>query len=133
MIPFLIIIVGGILIYLNLKAIRVNDNSFKSILKDKEENSSDINLEIIQLRKEIAESLLEVQQEIEEIKEAIRNNNNLKTDGVISEIDFTNIEKLGKTEAVEYLVNNGLTDEEICSKLAIGKGEVLLIKSLLKK
>lgn len=133
MIPFLIIIVGGILIYLNLKAIRVNDNSFKSILKEKEENSSDINLEIIQLRKEIAESLLEVQQEIEKIKEAIRNNNNLKTDGVISEIDFTNIEKLGKTEAVEYLVNNGLTDEEICSKLAIGKGEVLLIKSLLKK
>lgn len=65
---------------------------------------------------------------------------------VISEIDFSNkIEedkdfngkKVMKTQEdkvskVKKLIESGLNDDEICSELSIGKGEVLLIKSLLK-
>lgn len=134
MTPILIIILGCILVAINFKELRKNDVSFKEVLEYKEKNSTDKDLEIMQLRKEMAESLLEIQQEIEEIKKNISGSKDLiEKNGVISEINFKNVEKLGKIEAVEYLLEQGLTDDEICSKLSVGKGEVLLIKGLLKE
>ena len=148
--PVVLIIFGGVLILLSLKAKEIEKPTFKSILKDKEENATEINLEIIQLRKEMAESLLEIQQEIESIKLAINLSSNEKDEilyqqklenleaieekasGVISEINFDGINKLDKVSQVELLLKQNLTDDEICNKLSIGKGEILLIKSLLK-
>ena len=148
--PVVLIIFGGVLILLSLKAKEIEKPTFKSILKDREENATEINLEIIQLRKEMAESLLEIQQEIESIKLAINLSSNEKDEilyqqklenleaieekasGVISEINFDGINKLDKVSQVELLLKQNLTDDEICNKLSIGKGEILLIKSLLK-
>jgi len=67
-------------------------------------------------------------------------------ENVISEIDFSNKiqeskdfneKKVIKTQEdkfskVKKLIEIGLNDDEICSELSMGKGEVLLIKSLLK-
>lgn len=133
MVPFLIIIIGCALVYINLRTIGKDKKSFSTILKDKEENSTEQSLEIMQLRKEMAESLFELQQEIQELREKINENSKVKDEeGIVSEINFKNVENLNKMEAVEYLLINGLTDDEICSKLSIGKGEVLFIKGLLK-
>ena len=159
MLPLLIIIIGIILIFLNLKAIKKEDRSFEKILEREEvNNNKDYDLEILGIRKDMAETVLELQKEIEELKLSINslkksevkvdniinnhnyNENSLKTD-VVSEIDFSNkIEttkeetlKSEKQRKVKILLDKGLTDDEICEKLSIGKGEVLLIKSLLKK
>ncbi|WP_066892600.1 hypothetical protein [Clostridium nigeriense] len=159
MLPLLIIIIGIILIFLNLKAIKKEDRSFEKILEREEvNNNKDYDLEILGIRKDMAETVLELQKEIEDLKLSINslkknevkvdniinnhnyNKNSLKTD-VVSEIDFSNkIEttkeetlKSEKQRKVKILLDKGLTDDEICEKLSIGKGEVLLIKSLLKK
>lgn len=159
---FLLIIIGTLLILLNVKGIKKENNSFSSILKREESTTNrDYDVEIISIRKDLAESILDIQKEIEEIKESLLNIKNnretsinylekieeklkeddtiikgieSKSEGVISEINFMNkIEKIDKVDKVKRLVEDGLSDDEICEKMSIGKGEVLLIKGLFKK
>lgn len=159
MLPLLIIIIGIILIFLNLKAITKEDKSFEKILAREEvNNNKDYDIEILKIRTDMAETVLELQKEIEELKLAlnsikkieIQDDNIIKTNNkneinldkdIISEIDFSNKIESIKSESfqsekqrkVKLLLDKGLTDDEICEKLSIGKGEVLLIKSLLKR
>lgn len=55
------------------------------------------------------------------------------TDGIISEIDFSDKVDSNKTQSIKRLLKEGLTEEEICHKLSVSKGEVLLVKGLFKK
>lgn len=158
MIPFLLLVIGIALIIVNIKAINRKENSFQDVLKYKEENMSDVEMQIGQIRKDVAESLTEMQQEILELKkelqkdnindkeeakihkEIIVNDEDLKgedferkvlLDGdeeVINHIDYKD-----KAQRIKELLESGLTEDEICSKLSIGKGEVLLVKGLFKK
>lgn len=161
MLPILIILIGIMLVILNIKAIKKEDKSFNKILEREEvNNNKDYGLEIIAIRKDLAETVLDLQKEIEELKNSINNikNCNLIDDNknnitnfnendsdkvfkedVISEINFSNKSNLqdndlknNKLEKVKLLLENGLTDDEICEELSVGKGEVLLIKRLLK-
>lgn len=170
MLPILIILIGIILIILNIKAIKKENKSFDKILEREESNNDkDYDLEIIAIRKDLAETVLDLQKEIEELKISINNiksskiaddnkiniksfkkedsDNSFQKDhpinnfneDVISEINFSNNSsvsnnnlKSDKLEKVKLLLENGLTDDKICEELSIGKGEVLLIKSLLK-
>lgn len=162
MLPVLIMLIGIILIILNVKAIKKEDKSFENILNREEMNNNrDYDVEIISIRKDLAETVLDLQKEIEELKKSLNHIKNkkevddnkknidnykkedsehiLKEDiienDIVSEINFNNEEKLqnDKMESVKAFLENGLTDDEICEKLSIGKGEVLLIKSLLRK
>ncbi|MPL99960.1 hypothetical protein SDC9_46182 [bioreactor metagenome] len=162
MLPVLIMLIGIILIILNVKAIKKEDKSFENILNREEMNNNrDYDVEIISIRKDLAETVLDLQKEIEELKKSLNHIKNkkevddnkknidnykkedsehiLKEDiienDIVSEINFNNEEKLqnDKMESVKSFLENGLTDDEICEKLSIGKGEVLLIKSLLRK
>lgn len=161
MLPLIMIIIGVILIILNLKAIKKEDKSFEKVLAREEvNNNKDYDLEIIKIRKDIAETVLELQKEIEDLKLYVNSlkNNDVKVDNIIesnryienktnvekdiiSEIDFSNKIDTSKEEVlqsekqrkVKMFLDKELTDDEICEKLSIGKGEVLLIKSLLKK
>lgn len=172
----LLIIIGILLVLLNIKAINKDKNSFSSVLKREEETiNRDYDAHIISIRKDLAESILDIQKEMEEIKQSIvyistekestkkssvkveekkevddiinndviANNDileeatdfivKLKDNGVISDINFKNTKKkLSKVDEVKELVKDGLSDEEICEKMSIGKGEVLLIKGLFK-
>ena len=170
MLPILIILIGIILIILNIKAIKKENKSFDKILEREESNNDkDYDLEIIAIRKDLAETVLDLQKEIEELKISINNiksskiaddnkiniksfekedsDNSFQKDhpinnfneDVISERNFSNNSsvsnnnlKSDKLEKVKLLLENGLTDDKICEELSIGKGEVLLIKSLLK-
>lgn len=161
MLPIFIIVLGIILILLNFRAIKKEGKSFEKILEREENNTTrDYDVEIIGIRKDMAETVLDIQREIEDLKISINslkkshiesdnrnsvdnfeeNKISLKED-VISTIDFSN--KIGnsnevslqseKQKKVKVLLDKGLSDDEICEKLSIGKGEILLIKSLLRK
>ncbi|WP_291652283.1 hypothetical protein [Clostridium sp.] len=170
MLPILIILIGIMLIILNVKAIKKENKSFGKILEREESNNDkDYDLEIIAIRKDLAETVLDLQKEIEDLKISINNIKNSKivddnkiniasfkeedsensfkkdyntnnfNEDVISEINFSNKSNISdnnfksdKLKKVKMLLENGLTDDKICEELSIGKGEVLLIKSLLK-
>ncbi|MBD7909826.1 MULTISPECIES: hypothetical protein [Clostridium] len=148
--PIILIVIGIILIFLNYKAIKKGENSFGNVLKYKEEDVSDLEIKIGEVRKDMAESLLEIQQDILELKNSYKVDDNdsvkeidedkeeLKKDekayllgsdeGVIN-----NITEKSKTERIKELLEMGLSEDEICEKLSLGKGEVLLVRGLFKK
>ena len=182
MLPFIIIVIGVVLIVVNLKILNKkekSEESFTKILEREELNEDkDYGLEIISIRKDLAETVMDLQKEIDELRNYIKNINNedkildnkiedIYVDNrfennylnpskdVISEINFSRIKegsqniknnqdtkdsqdigekenRLDKTQKVKTLLEQGLSEEEICEELSIGRGEVLLIKNLLK-
>ncbi|WP_243109709.1 hypothetical protein [Clostridium sartagoforme] len=173
LIPVLILILGIILIVLNFKAIKKEDNSFEKILQREEVREKDYDLDIIEIRKSFAETVLELQKEIEDLKISINtiknsnkrddityneeklesntfiedykdklegektnlsNNLDIEINDNFSEKSKDNeVDENSKLNKVKELLDNGLNDDEICEELSIGKGEVLLIRSLLKR
>ena len=164
--PFIIIVIGLVLIIFNYRAIKREsnsfeiqdkDDSFRKVLNDNKNEMTDYKLELGLLRKNLGESLTELQEEILEIKtklQKIENNNDIMTvkkdsskeipvksqdntnKDVISEISILNnddIETSIKTNKIKEFLKVGLSEEEICKKLSISKGEVLLVKELFKK
>lgn len=152
--PIILITVGLILIYLNFKAIKKDENTFGNVLKYKKEDISDLELKIGEVRKDMAESLLEIQQEILELKNHSKVDDNKVEEKVDDakeedlediEIDekayllgkdegvINNITEKSKTERIRELLEMGFNEDEICEKLSLGKGEVLLVKGLFKK
>lgn len=155
----LLIILGLVLIVINYMPIKKKNNSFNNILENQDNISKDYDLELMAIRKDMAETVLDLQKEIQELRskiEGINNTNNtnnneissikdedntsnrieLKEDyeDVISDINFNNTphDKNTKANEIKQLLDKGYSDEEICTKLKIGKGEVLLIKGLYK-
>ena len=153
MIPFLLLVIGIALIIVNIKAINRKENSFQDVLKYKEENMSDVQMQIGQIRKDVAESLTEMQQEILELKKRLQKENindkeedKIHKESIVKDEDFdrkvlldgdeeviNQIDYKDKAQRIRELLESGLTEDEICSKLSIGKGEVLLVKGLFKK
>jgi TolA-binding protein len=154
--------IGIALIALNINKLKDDkQNSFLSVINEKEKDFSDINLDIAKIRKNIGESLTDLQLEIQDLRDQVsylkfkinelEKNKNIEEltnirynkiekkeknvirkeleDSVINEINFENKSKKDK---IKKLIEDGLTDEEICASLDIGKGEVLLIRGLLK-
>lgn len=156
--PFFLIIIGIILIVINIKALKKEDNSFENILRNKEEKIENYEVDIAQLRREFSETIIDLQREIYDLKAELTKFKNNKYDkelynsydDSLEEIleEKTNEEKrkilkdnneekindsklvADKVNSVHKLMEAGLNDEEICEKLGIGKGEVLLIKGL---
>lgn len=171
--PLILLIIGVVLIVYNYRAIRKenetkNENSnldisFKNVLQDNKEELDDYKMELGLLRKDIAESLTELQEEIFYIKKDVNglkengkifenNNEEIKEvehidykindsmildlkldDGIASEVDFSEEVDSDKTKSIRKLLSEGLTEEEICHELSVSKGEVLLVKGLFKK
>lgn len=71
-----LLIIGLVLIVLNIKSIKKEEKSFKQALNISEDNLGDFAVEVGTLRKEFAESILELQSEIEELKEKISKGEN---------------------------------------------------------
>ena len=74
---------------------------------------------------------------IEDIKENLEIDEELISNNLTSideEVDVINeIDNKNKTAVIRELISLGLNDEEICEKLSLGKGEVLLVRNLYKK
>ena len=151
MIAIVLLLFGIILIIVNIKAINKSKNSFENVLEYKVENMTELEEEIGQLRKDIAESLTDLQKDILDLRrrvDEIKVENNTEPEAKIESIQkisndieklldnqkdvVDNINKSSKTERVKELIAAGLSDDDICEKLSIGKGEVLLVRGLFK-
>lgn len=219
--PYLLVILGIVLIGLNIKSIiqsSKEDKTFNDVLKNAKENINDNDIALGEIRREFAETILELQKEIislkendkkfeEDYKEITNSNENLedasfnsinqhndlkdrelnsidnnkelekvKKENIkeeteidenvfVDENDHNNIEKAeinkldvekelifdnsdkiynknneqeyeplknDKNSKVNELLEKGFSIEEISEMLSIGKGEILLIKELLK-
>ncbi|WP_251860468.1 hypothetical protein [Clostridium sp. Marseille-Q2269] len=71
MVAFLLIVIGLILIFINVKAIKKEDGSFSSTLKGSMENIDEYKEEIGLIRKEFAETLIDIQKEMEYLKKEL--------------------------------------------------------------
>ncbi len=149
--PVILILIGFILIiysYISMKKAKnlyISDNekennSFQGILRESERDLSDYKFELGVLRKDIGESLNELQQEILEIKKALNLFN--EKDLINEDIDETKVhnsindnyyKESSKALNIQELLKDGLTDEEISEKLSVTKGEILLVKGLYKR
>ncbi|MTK11266.1 MAG: hypothetical protein F8N39_03995 [Clostridiaceae bacterium] len=63
-----LLLIGILLIALNINAIRKEKRTFSNVLEHSENSMKDYDLEIGKLRKEFAETVLELQREIEDLK-----------------------------------------------------------------
>lgn len=143
----LLIIIGICLIYINYRAIKKDKMSFKDVLDNKKDDISSVEVEVGNLRMDMADTFTELQKELLALKEEVEN---LKKEKNVensseekNEIKFllkeddnnviNEIRERSKTELIKELIELGATDEEICNKLSLGKGEVLLVRGLCKK
>lgn len=166
MITLILIVIGILLVVLNCKEI----SRGYGFLDTYEKASSDItntDMEIIQIRKEFAETILELQSEIEKINDKFNNLNMIQKEQTDPFLDIEQMEEIEfvseddneisngndnenhiesekilkngeeinniKINEVEKLIKEGMSIENICEELGIGKGEVLLIEKLYLK
>lgn len=149
--PAILILIGFIFIiysYISMKKAKnldlnnnkKEDNSFQGVLRDKERDLSDYKFELGILRKDIGESLNELQQEILDIKKTLNlfNEKDLVNEDrhdtqVHNSINENYYKESSKASNIRELLKDGLTDEEISEKLSVTKGEILLVKGLYKQ
>lgn len=70
MVAFLLIVIGIALIFINFKAVKKEKGSFGEALKGSMENIDEYKEEIGLIRKEFAETLIDVQKEMEYLKKS---------------------------------------------------------------
>lgn len=71
MITFLLLLTGILLIFINYRALKKDNTDFKQAFSSASKNIKDYDLEIAKLRSEYAENILEIQQEIEALKDEL--------------------------------------------------------------
>jgi len=145
MIIFLLTI-GIILIIYSVLGIKKEEKGFNNFLEGSFENAKDEKLEIGILRKEIAETLTEIQRdlvsmedeiaELKVFKESLKNvkesNSSLNINFDCKKDDNIKSNENRKLE-IKKLLEEGHSVEEISANFNIGKGEVLLIRDLYQK
>ncbi|MEW9093628.1 MAG: hypothetical protein AB2417_00990 [Clostridiaceae bacterium] len=151
-----LLIIGLFLITINVIAIKKEKKSFSKAMDNAQENINDYSIEILNLRREMAETILQLQMEIEDLKESI-NCKSTKIEDLEEEklIEDKNEEKLKersekkieekieenkveeknnvKIDEVKQLIDKGMDLDQVAQHLQIGKGELLLIKELYLK
>lgn len=128
----ILIVIGIVLIVFNVKAINNQKKSFDGILNDKQGNVKDYEIEITKLREEFSNTILELQKEIEQLKAKLKIND----DSTVSSDDSENTVKSSngvKVNEIKKLLDSGMSIDNICKELDMGKGEVLLVKELYVK
>lgn len=163
MIYILLIVIGIFLIISNKNSTieRANDEgSFANTMKIKDEEFTEYDMKLMAIRKDMAESILDLQGEIKDLRERLQEREHSKenlnedikiveldndinrdciNEDIISEINFNhrvlkeNHSNESKIEKIKVMIEEGKSNEEICSSLNIGKGEVLLIRGLYKQ
>lgn len=139
--PILLILIGfALIIYAGIsirkdKDISVKDQkiekSFNKAFDESKKNMSSDRLELGILRRDIGESLTELQMDIESIKKFINMPQYIEKKD--KKDDNKNSETMSKSEKIKRLIASGMNDDDICIRLGVDKGEVLLVRGLLKK
>ncbi len=103
-----LLLIGILLIALNINAIRKEKRTFSNVLEHSENSMKDYDLEIGKLRKEFAETVLELQKEIED----------LKADRELSGND-TYLEDNHRSDNKEKTENNYKNEDYILNKMDV--------------
>lgn len=106
----LLLIIGILLIAVNIKAVKRESTSFKNVFNKASTNVKDYDVEIGKLRKEFAETILELQSEIEELKNKLQRSPDVNYKNIHNS-DIENIHDKGIEESI--LKNNELDSIEI--------------------
>lgn len=155
MITFLLLLIGVVLIVFNFKAVKNEKKTFKDTINNVSNNLKDYDIEIGRLRQEFAETILELQEQIENLKINKNNIEEKQTEVLMIKDDNINSKTLKnskeivedkkintksnlaknnvKVNEVKKMINEGLSIDSISEKLGIGKGELLLIEKLYLK
>lgn len=89
-----LLILATVLIVFNLKAISKEKGSFRGVLNNAENNMEEFQVEIGKLRREFAETLLEIQTQLVDLEEKIENSNhniNIKKDDIVKDENIKDI------------------------------------------
>lgn len=158
----ILLAIGIILVLVNYRSLKnENGRSFEATLSKAAIRTNDYDLELIKLRKEFAETILELQNEIEGLKDKFNNdaehkeevrindyaeqitNEDFYDDDINEELETLDDDEDNsdtsqqsnnvKVKEIEKLLQEGLSIDLISEKLGIGKGEVLLIEKLYLK
>lgn len=127
MTAILLFIIGALLIALNLKAIRKDKEKFQSVLHNVSDDIKDYDLEIGKLKKEFAETIMEIQLEIEDLKDKLKaedKSTEKNVQNVVIEKEnkvYKNVESNIVTEQMEHKVN--LSENYIGRNYALRKYE----------
>jgi hypothetical protein len=108
-----VLFVGTVLVILNYKAAVKDQKSFKNIMNDKSESLSDAMIEVGKLRKEFAETIFELQSEIEDLRFLLNENESSKI--IVNVEEKINDNKIDLTFNDEFdmsLSREGLIDED---------------------
>lgn len=115
-----IIISGVVLIAFNFRAIYKDKKSFKGVLHSAEYNIEDIDVKIGELRREFAESLLDIQKEIDELKNQNESNLNsldkkerLNTKEINKNDDNKTIDNFQNSIAKNIVYENNTTESSV--------------------
>lgn len=150
-----LLIIGLLLIIINVIAIKKEEKSFSKVMNDAEGNVNKYSIEILNLRREMAETILQLQMEIEDLKKGInykdtkieeleeeklieKNEEKLKEGlekKIEEKIEENKVEEKNnvKIDEVKKLIDKGMDLDQVAQELKIGKGELLLIKELYLK
>ncbi|BCZ48576.1 hypothetical protein psyc5s11_46430 [Clostridium gelidum] len=93
---------------------------------------SNINGEYNKVNEQKVEEINEMHDSINEISENLLVDSDIMGE-IISEIDFLQKADSSKTQNIKRLLEDGLTEEQICHELSVSKGEILLVKGLFKR
>ena len=130
----LIVTIGILLIWVNRKEFKREKTNFKEVLTNRTDTITEVEVEIQNLRRDFAETIGVLQMDIKNLSKDIDNLKGTQvTEESIIENDFSNSGKSNNVEEVKRLIEQGISIDDICKILSIGKGEVLLIKDLYKQ
>lgn len=96
-----LLLIGILLIALNANAIRKEKRTFSNVLEHSENSMKDYDLEIGKLRKEFAETILELQREIENLKA----DRELSENDIYIEDDYRSNNKENNYKNKDYILN----------------------------
>lgn len=96
----ILFIIGSLLIFLNIRVINKEKNSFQGILGETSKNMKEFEVEIGKVRREFAETLLELQTEISNLEKKLEDNSGARHNMHIEE--NKEINKKSVDEELEY-------------------------------
>ena len=144
----IMILLGIVLItFSSYSIIKENTNGsrdkFSTVLKERQESVNDTDITIGEMRREFAETIMELQVDISELKKKLDIDNGdeiteakgeVLNKDQISTDDEEQLTFNGVTvNDLDNLMKEGYTLDEISEKLEISKGEILLIRDLYLK
>ncbi|MBV4435888.1 hypothetical protein [Clostridium tyrobutyricum] len=126
----ILFIIGILLIVFNAKSIFKEKNSFQNKLNESSGSIRDFDVEIGNLRHEFAETIFELQKQIEKNDNEVKDNYNMEKSESSEEISkFENYNNV-KIDEIKEMLDDNMSIDEISESTGIGKGELLLIEEL---